>query len=389
MRKQTFIFLTCLAFATIANAQALSTWQVSKGEGVINLPNGVKSRNGSDRLPVVYDYAMVPAKNAPQWELAPTTNGQVNYGNSSSSSLDKAKYNMFTQIDITYFRAFLDLRNVSKDFKIQKATVTIGNVDDQARMLLYNSANIDGTKVDGLDGRRGGKDFTTDFTNVIRLGEINTFIILQVDDNCCGNILTGGITVRINDMELKPDTEWITKNKTIISTSSQYAEEKPVALEADKFKVNAFSVNQGQGRGIYYFGYNNNDLTTGRIVRADDANATILQIKKVDIGNNTYAFKVENYLANSGGKNAYLVASEDKKVKIEYLDDKAGFTNKGAQFISLPAFTKDKGAEQFLSFESKLKPGYYLRHSGFVLSIDELHPSELFKQDASWLIQKM
>lgn len=379
----------CLAFAAITNAQTLSSWQVNPGEGVIDLPGGVKSRSGSERLPVVYDYAKVPAKNDPKWALAPVVNGQVNYGNSSSSILDKAKYNQFTQIDITYFRAFLDLRSVPKDFKVQKVTVTVGNVDDQARKLLYNSNNIDGTPVNGLDGKRGGKDFTTDFTDKIVPGEINTFLILQVDDNCCGNILNGGIKVTLNGNELTPDVNWFSNNKTMVGGTPSYAEEKPVELKADRFKINAFSVNQGQGKGVYFFGVNNNDNTTGRIIRADDAKATVLHIKKVDVGNNTYAFRVVNPLDNRTGKNAYLVAKDDKTVKIEYLDDQGGVTSKGAQFISLPAFTKAEGAEQFLSFESKLKPGYYLRHSGLVLRIDELHPSELFKQDASWRIEKM
>lgn len=369
----------------IINAQSLSPWQVNKGEDVIPLPAGVKSRNGAERLPVVYEYAKIPAKNNPNWIAAPLDGGgNVNYGNTTSSILNKANYNKFTEIDITYFRAFLDLRNLPQGFEIKKATVTVGNVDDQARKLLFNSKNIDGTPVDGLDGKRGGKDFTTDFTNYIVPGEINTFIILQVDDNCCGNILTGGITVRLNDQVIKPTPNWLTNNNVLIS-SPNYAEETPVALEADLFQINAFSVNQGAGRGMYFFGIKNDTLG---IVKKDDPKVKILQIKKVVTGADTYAFKMEN-LPAIAGKNAYLVAKDDKTVKIEYLDNKSASTNKGAQFTSISAFTKAKGSEQFLSFESKLKPGYYLRHSGLILYIHQPDPSELYKQDASWMIQKI
>lgn len=162
---------------------------------------------------------------------------------------------------------------------------------------------------------------------------------------------------------------------------------KTVQLNADRFKVNAFSINQGKGKGEYFFGVNTNDKT-GRIVKTGDPNTTVLQIKKVDLGENTYAFMAENYMPKDGaGKNAYLVAKSEGNVIIEYLADVKA--DKGAQFSSLPAFTKADGAEQFLSFESKLKPGFYLRHSGLVLYIHPLDPSELYKQDASWMIQKM
>lgn len=389
MKKLSFLFLLFSAFITLVNAQSLSSWQVNPGEGVVNLPTGVKSRNGDERLAIVYDYAKVPDKNSTEWKPVPLTNGVVNYGNSSSSILDKAKYGQFTQVDFTYFRAFLDLRSVPKDFKVQQVTVTVGNVDDQARKLLYNSNNFDGTPLKGLDGKRGGKDFTTDFTSAIIPGEINTFIIVQVDDNCCGNILNGGITVRLNGNELKPDVNWLTNNQTFFKNSPDYAPEKKVALIADKFKVNAFSVNEGQGKGVYFFGYENADKTTGKIVSSANPDATILQIKKVDLGSNTYAFKVENYPGNGVGKNAYLVAKDDYSVKIEMVEDRAGVTSLGAQFISIPAFTKAAGSEQFLSFESKLKSGHFLRHTGYVLKIDPKHPSELYKQDASWKIEKM
>ena len=158
-------------------------------------------------------------------------------------------------------------------------------------------------------------------------------------------------------------------------------------LSADKFKVNAFSINQGKAKGEYFFGVNTNDKT-GRIVKTGDPNTTVLQIKKVNIGEDTYAFMAENYMPKDGsGKNAYLVAKSDGKVTIEYLADVK--VEKGAHFSSLPAFTKADGAEQFLSFESKLKPGFFLRHAGLVLYIHPLDPSELYKQDASWMIQKM
>lgn len=380
--KRVLFFLSGIAVSVSVNAQALSSWEYNEGEGIVELKKGQKSRSSNgERLPVVYDYAVVPAKNDSKWKAANVVNGQVNHGNSNSSILDWSLYNKFTHVDFTYFRAFLDLRNVPKDFKIHKATVTIGEVDDQARMLVYNSDNLDGTSMNAADGKRGGKDFTTDFTSALRVGEINTFIIVQVDDNPRGNILKGGITVKINDKEVKPDPAWKTKYPELLK-GKEYAE-KTVALKAKKFKVNAFSVNNGQGRGLYFFGVKNGD-NTGRIVKTDEKNITVLQIENISLGNNHYAFKILNYPGAKQGESAYLVAKNNSTVSVEFLKN----ITDGAKFLSHPAFTKAAGSEQFLSFESKLKPGFYLRHSGFVLRLDEKHPSELYKQDASWMIQE-
>lgn len=376
--KRVLIFLAGIVVSGSVNAQALSPWEYNEGEGLVTLKNSQKSRSSNgERLPLVYDYAVVPAKNDSKWKPAPVVNGQVNYGSSSSSILDKSLYNKFTHVDFTYFRAFLDLRNVPQNFKLNNVTVTIGEIDDQARMLVFNSAHPNGTNMNAADGKRGGKDITIDFTSALRVGEINTFVIIQVDDNPGGNTLKGGVTLKLNNNEVKP-TNW----KPDLA-GKEYAE-KTVALKAKKFKVNAFSVNNGQGRGLYFFGVRNGD-NTGRIVKTDEKNIIILQIESMNLGNNQYAFKILNYPGAKQGESAYLVAKSNSTVSVEFLTN----VSDGAKFISHPAFTKAAGSEQFLSFESKLKPGFYLRHSGFVLRLDQKHPSELYKQDASWMIQEM
>ncbi|MCB1094100.1 MAG: hypothetical protein KDN22_00795 [Verrucomicrobiae bacterium] len=191
------------------HAQQLTPWMFNVGDGATTLPKGVLTRKGADRLPVVFDFDKMPpekpAKDQPQWQLAPLDNkGKINYGSSSSSIIPKSNYNKFTMVDYTYFRAYLDLRSVPKD-SVKTVEIVIGNVDDQARAKIYNSMHLAGTYVEGSDGKRGGKNFKIDFSEYVVVGEVNTFTIVQVDDNPGGNLLTGGITVFLNGAVLEPD----------------------------------------------------------------------------------------------------------------------------------------------------------------------------------------
>lgn len=388
------ITLCLLGFAGLLQAQKLSDWQYLQEDNVtkLNPPHfetnlkEVSSRNGSERLPVVYEYASIPAKNDPKWKIAPISGGKVNY--SVKSRLSNTNYNIFTkEIDITYFRAFLDLRGFTT---INNATVTIGNVDDQARMLIYNSKN-DATYVPAKDAMRGGREVIVDFTKYVVPNEINTFVIVQIDDNCCGNNLTGGLTVKLNNTVLTPNPE-VLKDLSI-TTGPDYSPEIPVDIPMPVFNVNAFSVNQGQGRGLWFFGINDGDKT-GRIIQKGTEKTTVLRINKIIVNNTdkVYAFKVTNY-PNCPGKSAYLQANNNGTVTIECVDDSKGVQSlsNNVQFKSISAFTKELGdGATFSSFESKLRntdgQKLYLRHSGYVLYVNPEHPSELFRQDASWKI---
>ena len=155
-----------------------------------------------------------------------------------------------------------------------------------------------------------------------------------------------------------------------------------VEIEANEFKVNAFSINQGRDRGLWYFGYNNNDTRTGRIVKKGNTGSTILKIHKVTVGGagpDVYAFQIQGtdkYLSvEKGGGQRVFIESYPAGPPVE------------AQFRNHNAFTKATGAEQFSSFESIAKPKHYLRHTGFVLFVHKDSSSELYKQDASWKIE--
>jgi hypothetical protein len=233
------LMLSLLASASLeAGARTLSPWEFGQAEAVRDLPTGVLSRKGNERLPVVYDFAKIPDKTDSRWKPAPVVNGKINYGATNSSRIPQAFYGKFTKVDFTYFRAFLDLTKVPADFKLNTVTATIGKVDDQARMLLFNRKYPQGKFVPANDGKRGGDQVTTDFTNDIALGEMNTFVVIQVDDNPGGNILNGGITVMVNAAEVKPDLAWPTKYADFMAEPG-YADALVVATSKPSSKTSA------------------------------------------------------------------------------------------------------------------------------------------------------
>jgi hypothetical protein len=203
---------------------SLSPWQFHQGGDIINLPGGEFSRDPKtqERLASIFKYATIPQKTDAGWKLAPLKDGKVHYGSEHSSRLKMPDdYNKFKKVDFTYFRAFLDLSKVTR--KIESAVVTIGYVDDQARMVLFNSKYPNGHYIEANDAKRGGNNFITDFTAYLALGEINTFAIIQVDDNPTGNMLNGGISVKIDGNDVMPEPKWIEEHKSFFEKPG-YAE---------------------------------------------------------------------------------------------------------------------------------------------------------------------
>ena len=159
----------------------------------------------------------------------------------------------------------------------------------------------------------------------------------------------------------------------------------PVDLPS-KFKVLAYSISEGKGdKDAYWFGLNNND-SRGRILSQAKlgSNAKWMEIQSIDLGNDTYAFKVTN-----AGADMYLTARDNKEVHVD--NAVGGQIPEGAKFKSVSPMTSAPGAQErnFRSFQSVKFANHYLRHAGFAMFVNTSNGSELFKQDASWLIEKM
>lgn len=373
--------MLCLGLVVQSQAQTLSNWEVNEGEGIINLPNNEKSRKGTERLASVYKYASMPVKKDSKWKKVSTANGQVSY--STNSVLPNANYDKFIQVDFTYFRSYL---YIPADFKINNATVTIGTVDDQARMMLFNSLHPKGYYVEANDGKRGGQNVTTDFTKQLAVGEINTFVIVQVDDNCCKNTLTGGITVKLNNNTIP----------AVDPTGPIWDEFKKSNVYIDLTNLRAYSINGG--------GYNDNEpyavtIKNGVCVikRLKDMSESeqYLNIQRVQLGNANnqpvVSFKVVNATPNT-----YLTLSGTTEVSNKITTKQYTTVPDEAKFYEEAPLFNDPGQQNFKSYRSVKYNKTYLRHEGLLLEIDpvSIDPktnkiTDLYNKDASWRIEKL
>lgn len=217
-----FILITLMLFAFTFSSQAqtvtMSKWEMNRGQGHIQLaPHGIDMKKAHGN-PVAYELAKRPAKTDSKWEDAPTdTNGDVNFSERSSVPCFKA-------VDFTYFRAYVD---IPSNASIQHLTVTIGQVDDGARMFIYNSRHDEGVYHAESDAKLAGKNFTVDFSSSeFAKGEINTIMIVQMDDCAVGNVLKGGITIKADGTVIKPSPTWkkdhdkFDKDKTYAGSNS-------------------------------------------------------------------------------------------------------------------------------------------------------------------------
>lgn len=383
MKKLVSIATLCLGLVAHSQAQTLSIWEVNEGEGIIDLKNNEKSRKGDERLPIVYKYANIPAKQDSKWKTVPTTNGQVSY--STKSILPNANYNKFIQLDLTYFRSYLHL---PANFKVNKATVTIGTVDDQARMMLFNSLHPTGYYVEANDGKRGGQNVTTDFTKQLAVGEINTFVIVQVDDNCCANNLTGGITVNVNDKVVAP----------VVTSGPIWDEFKKSSVYIDLNNLRAYSINGGAYSDAEPFAVTriNSKAVIRTYSKTSDKDA-YLNIQKVQVGtaNNqpVFAFKVTNL-----DPNTYLTLSGNTPGDNKITTKQYTTVPDEAKFFEEAPLWNDPQRAGFKSYRSVKFTNSYLRHQGLDLEIDpkidasnskDANAIALYQKDASWRIEKL
>ncbi len=154
-----------------------------------------------------------------------------------------------------------------------------------------------------------------------------------------------------------------------------------------KFKIHAYSINQNRGgTPDYYAGIKG---TGGEqqmyILKRDELTngATWSDIETVQAGTNMYAFKLS-------GTNMYITVNAAKLVVFKEF---TGQIPDEAKFHARPPLTKAADAQSiYASFESVKYPTHYMRHQGFVMKITQSvvgTDSELFKQDASWKLEKL
>jgi hypothetical protein len=177
---------------------------------------------------------------------------------------------------------------------------------------LFNSNHIDGLFVAANDGKRGGTAVTTDFSKELLPGEINTFVIIQVDDNPSGNTLTGGITVKLNNSEIAPDPNW--------KASHQAFTNKPGYAQINIITAGDAKGPIGDGEYI---------ITPSQ----PNKGGAVWTSTKVDLGNN-FTINAEIYLGtNDGGADGVALLFQGKGNKLVGVGGELGYKGVSPSFI--------------------------------------------------------
>lgn len=222
-----FAFALCINGITAQRSQTnkvtVSPWMMHQGKGVIPIAKLTPINGNLWGHPEIYTYAERPAKNDKGWVYMTKepgggldANGNIDY--KRKSILTGAAH---TAVNFTYFRTFID---IPAGTDVDHLTVTIGKVDDGARMYIHNSKHAQDENNDGksdghhdnaTDAKLGGSNFTVDFGQEYVAGEINTIVIIQEDQSASRNDIQGGITIKFDDQVIKPvtKTEWNSRHE--------------------------------------------------------------------------------------------------------------------------------------------------------------------------------
>jgi hypothetical protein len=185
--------LVPLLAATSVHAQSRTGWEMNSSGGIVRFPF-VALQHGD---PMEYTLANIPTPGDPAWRPAPN---DADIGFDITSMLCGSPVGCQQGGVFTYFRTHLCQPDPAFRGRVE---VRIGDVDDGARVTLFNATHAGGV----LPGNALAMIFslphtTSDFGPLLDTG-MNTIVITQVDD-CCMRSALRGVQVLVNDVPLPP-----------------------------------------------------------------------------------------------------------------------------------------------------------------------------------------
>lgn len=325
-------------------------WQMIRSEKIIDVDPPAPKVHGD---PSYYKYAVLPFPDDLRWEDAPTKAGKLHFEQPSRLPAGSC----FKKLDFTYFRTYVE---IPEGTDIQKFRVTIAQVDDGARMYLFNDSNVGGTYQETEDAKLNGRGVSVDFKDKAVHGW-NMVMIVQFDDCPVENKLTGGVEIVLNDK---------------VVTTDPKLEIPDISFAPKKFKMETYGVS-GKGRTgpSYWIGWNAKHKKPGIVTDDEVKNSAsyIFEIEKVEMEKGV-ALKVMNYHEDPDA--SYYLPDPKQKDPVVY-------QVRPPKEHQRNLVTDDE--YNFISFELASEPGVFLRHSGFVLynqrGNDE---SAVYRQDCTW-----
>jgi hypothetical protein len=188
------ILALAAAVPTVAHGQSRSGWQIHLGEGLVRFSTP-SARHGD---PAEFEAARIPGPTEPGWLPAPDAN---TIGFDQRSTVCDAPFLCGEGGDFTYFRTELC---VPDPRRLRSLAVRVTEVDDGARITLFNASHPMGVVPDNAFGFIFADPFTTgDLTSFLRAGEPTTIVITHVDD-CCMLARLRGVEVLVDGRPLPP-----------------------------------------------------------------------------------------------------------------------------------------------------------------------------------------
>lgn len=164
------LFLITPSMAVAQNTSITRTeWQMHRGQGTIPDSDNVIDSNAD---PDLMQYANIPPALDAGWALAPLDgSGNIFFAEASTVPCRDA-------VDFTYFQTLVD---VPIGASVQPFTVTFAQVDDFARVFIFNSAHPNGIYVPGETIIPGNTAVSADLSGFVVAGEVNRVLIVQAD----------------------------------------------------------------------------------------------------------------------------------------------------------------------------------------------------------------
>jgi hypothetical protein len=161
-------------------------WHVHDGEGPMCWPEDSPAHGHEAE----YQYATIPEPDDPGWSPEPDDDIEFE----RRSTLCGFECDCRNGGDFTYFQAFLF---VPEGAEVERYHVEITDVDDGARVTVFNDQYPAGITDPQAYARLFGRTADADLASYLRPGE-NRIVITQVDD-CCSISRLRGVTINADD----------------------------------------------------------------------------------------------------------------------------------------------------------------------------------------------
>ena len=184
-----FLFLSFLSSTKVQAQITISPWKMNLDGGPQQVPPPALLFHGAPRG---YDYMNIPAINDANWVNAPL-DGSGNVAFSVPSQLG-GNFGCLTSIDFTFFQTSVNIPALTS---INTFTVSFTQVDDGARIYIFNSKYPNGEYVLNADVVYQGSPVTANLASLAVAGEVNRIVVVQYDDCRTENNLIG-VQINVN-----------------------------------------------------------------------------------------------------------------------------------------------------------------------------------------------